>query len=46
MSEEKTDINLTKEELEILKIISDYLFFDHLKVRHHFLVLNHVLVQQ
>ena len=32
MSEEKTDINLTKEELENLKIISDYLFFDHFKV--------------
>ena len=32
MSEEKTDINLTKEELENLKIISDYLFFDHFKL--------------
>ncbi len=26
MSEEKTDINLTKEELEILKTISDYFY--------------------
>ena len=31
MSEEKTDINLTQEELETLKIICDFLFFDQLK---------------
>jgi hypothetical protein len=31
MSEEKTEINLTQEELETLKIICDFLFFDQLK---------------
>ena len=28
---DKTDINLTQEELETLKIICDFLFFDQLK---------------